>query len=258
MIELSPETTKNIRCAADIIRQSKEAIVLTGAGISTPSGIPDFRSTDSGLWEQYDPFEVASLSAFRYQPERFFKWMRPLAINMFDAIPNDAHIGLAKLEQSGYLKTIITQNIDSLHQRAGSKNVIEIHGSLKTLTCVSCFDQYNSDDFIDTYLNDGTIPHCPACNNVLKPDVVLMGEQLPITAWQKAQDASKKCDLMIVAGSSLEVIPVATLPMRVVDNGAHLIIINRSETYINVRADVVFLEDVAEIIPLIANEVLGE
>ncbi|MCK5314715.1 MAG: NAD-dependent deacylase [Anaerolineales bacterium] len=258
MIELSPETTKNIRCAADIIRQSKEAIVLTGAGISTPSGIPDFRSTDSGLWEQYDPFEVASLSAFRYQPERFFKWMRPLAINMFDAIPNDAHIGLAKLEQSGYLKTIITQNIDSLHQRAGSMNVIEIHGSLKTLTCVSCFDQYNSDDFIDTYLNDGTIPHCPACNNVLKPDVVLMGEQLPITAWQKAQDASKKCDLMIVAGSSLEVIPVATLPMRVVDNGAHLIIINRSETYINVRADVVFLEDVAEIIPLIANEVLGE
>ena len=258
MIELSPEITKNIRCAADIIRQSKEAIVLTGAGISTPSGIPDFRSTDSGLWEQYDPFEVASLSAFRYQPERFFKWMRPLAINMFDAIPNDAHIGLAKLEQSGYLKTIITQNIDSLHQRAGSMNVIEIHGSLKTLTCVSCFDQYNSDDFIDTYLNDGTIPHCPACNNVLKPDVVLMGEQLPITAWQKAQDASKKCDLMIVAGSSLEVIPVATLPMRVVDNGAHLIIINRSETYINVRADVVFLEDVAEIIPLIANEVLGE
>ena len=258
MIELSPEITKNIRCAADIIRQSKEAIVLTGAGISTPSGIPDFRSTDSGLWEQYDPFEVASLSAFRYQPERFFKWMRPLVINMFDAIPNDAHIALAKLEQSGYLKTIITQNIDSLHQRAGSKNVIEIHGSLKTLTCVSCFDQYNSDDFIDTYLNDGTIPHCPACNNVLKPDVVLMGEQLPITAWQKAQDASKKCDLMIVAGSSLEVIPVATLPMRVVDNGAHLIIINRSETYINVRADVVFLEDVAEIIPLIANEVLGE
>ena len=258
MIELSPEITKNIRCAADIIRQSKEAIVLTGAGISTPSGIPDFRSTDSGLWEQYDPFEVASLSAFRYQPERFFKWMRPLAINMFDAIPNDAHIGLAKLEQSGYLKTIITQNIDSLHQRAGSMNVIEIHGSLKTLTCVSCFDQYNSDDFIDTYLNDGTIPHCPACNNVLKPDVVLMGEQLPITAWQKAQDASKKCDLMIVAGSSLEVIPVATLPMRVVDNGAHLIIINRSETYINVRADVVFLEDVAEVIPLIANEVLGE
>ncbi|MCK4977847.1 MAG: NAD-dependent deacylase [Anaerolineales bacterium] len=240
MIELSPETTKNIRCAADIIRQSKEAIVLTGAGISTPSGIPDFRSTDSGLWEQYDPFEVVSLSAFRYQPERFFKYAEGNLINMFDAIPNDAHIGLAKLEQSGYLKTIITQNIDSLHQRAGSMNVIEIHGSLKTLTCVSCFDQYNSDDFIDTYLNDGTIPHCPACNNVLKPDVVLMGEQLPITAWQKAQDASKKCDLMIVAGSSLEVIPVATLPMRVVDNGAHLIIINRSETYINVRADVVF------------------
>jgi NAD-dependent deacetylase len=184
--------------------------------------------------------------------------MRPLANNMVDAIPNEAHRGLAKLEQSGYLRMIITQNIDSLHQRAGSKNVIEIHGSLKTLTCVSCFEQYKSDEFIEPYLTKGKIPYCPTCHNVLKPDVVLMGEQLPISAWQKAQEASKKCDLMIVAGSSLEIVPVATLPTRVVDNGAHLIIINRSETYINLRADVVFLEDVAVIIPLIAKEVLGE
>jgi len=258
MTELSPELFKNIQSAANIIRQSKETVVLTGAGISTPSGIPDFRSTDNGLWERYDPFEVASLSAFRYKPERFFEWMRPLASGMFDAKPNPAHTGLAMLEQAGYINTIITQNIDSLHQRAGSRNVIEIHGSLETLTCVGCFRQYGSGDFIESYLYAGLIPKCPDCQNILKPDVILMGEQLPVEAWLKANEACNLCDLMIVAGSSLEVVPVASLPMRVVDNGAHLIIINHSETYINVRADVVFMQDVAEIIPLIANEVLGE
>ena len=257
MIELSPEVKNNIQYAVDIIHQSKTAVVLTGAGISTPSGIPDFRSTDSGLWERYDPFEVASLSAFRYKPERFFEWMRPLARDMYHATPNPAHIGLAKLESAGYLPTTITQNIDSLHQRAGSKNVIEVHGSLETLTCVSCFRQYESNLFIESYIEEGKIPRCPDCHNILKPDVVLMGEQLPIEAWQEAQNACKKCDLMIVAGSSLEVVPVATLPMQAVENGAHLIVINHSETYINVRADVVFTQDVAEIIPHLVREVLG-
>lgn len=254
----SPEIKQNIQKAANIIRQSKDLVVLTGAGISTPSGIPDFRSSESGLWTKYDPFEVASLSAFRYQPDRFFKWMRPLANMMFDAKPNDAHIGLARLEQAGLLSMIITQNIDNLHQRAGSKNVIEVHGSLKSLSCVSCFIQYDSRDFIGPYLAEGTVPLCPSCHNYLKPDVVLIGEQLPISAWQKAHYASKNCDLMIVAGSSLEVTPVANLPMNVVDNGAYLLIINHTKTYINVRADLVFLDDVALIIPLIVKEVLGE
>lgn len=258
MTKLSPDTIKNIRSAADLIRQSKETVVLTGAGISTPSGIPDFRSMDSGLWERYDPFEVASLNAFRYQPERFFAWMRPLAVDMYGAKPNAAHIGLVKLELAGYLTTIITQNIDGLHQRAGSENVIEVHGSLETLTCVSCFRQYGPDGYLEAYLEKGTIPLCKKCSNILKPGVVLMGEELPIEAWLKAQEACNICDLMIVAGSSLEVVPVANLPMRAVENGAHIIVINLSETYINVRADVVFLEDVAEIIPHMANYVLGE
>lgn len=255
---LSPETKQKIQKAANIIRQSSDVVVLTGAGISTPSGIPDFRSTDSGLWTKYDPFAVASLLAFRYRPETFFNWMRPLAIKMFEAVPNDAHISLARLEQEGFLNLIITQNIDNLHQRAGSKNVVEIHGSMKSLSCVSCFNQYVSDDFIGPYLQDGMIPHCPSCNHILKPDIILIGEQLPVSAWQKAYQASMKCDLMIVAGSSLEVVPVANLPMSVIDKGAHLIIINHSETYINVRADIVFLQDVALIIPLIVKEVLGE
>ncbi len=248
---------QRIIAAADIIREHEKEVVLTGAGISTPSGIPDFRSPDSGLWEKYDPFEVASLSSFRYNPEKFFAWMRSLAMNMRNAQPNPAHFGLARLEQAGYIKTIITQNIDELHQRAGSKNVLEVHGSLGTLTCTSCYRQVQSSSYVEAYLDRGEIPHCPECGQLLKPDIVLFGEQLPARTWLKAVEASKTCDLMIVAGSSLEVLPVAGLPMRAIENGAHLIIINHSNTYLDVRADVVFHEDVAEIIPLIAAEVLG-
>jgi NAD-dependent deacetylase len=253
-----PDYEKGIRRAADFIRGKDFIAVLTGAGISTPSGIPDFRSPDSGLWERYDPFEVASLNAFRYHPEKFFSWMRPLAVKIENAEPNPAHTGLAKLERAGCIHTIITQNIDGLHQKAGSKNVFEVHGSMSTLTCIHCFRQYPSNDFIDPYLECGDIPHCPNCGHVLKPDVVLFGEQLPARTWLKAQSAARKCDLMIVAGSSLEVLPVAGLPMRAVEKGANLIIINQMETYIDVRADLVFHQDVADVIPDIVAEVFGD
>ncbi len=248
----------DLACAADIIRNSRSAVALTGAGISTPSGIPDFRSTDSGLWETYDPFEVASLSAFRYRPEKFYEWMRPLARGMQEALPNAAHVGLAQLENAGYLKAIITQNIDNLHQRAGAKNVLEVHGSMQTLTCAQCFHQYSAEAFYGPYLEQGVIPRCPDCMAVLKPDVILFGEQLPARTWLKAQDAVNRCDLLIVAGSSLEVLPVAGLPMRALDHGAHLIIINQSTTYIDQRADIIFFLDVAEAIPQLARAVLGE
>ena len=229
---------------------------MTGAGISTPSGIPDFRSKDSGLWERYDPFEVASLSSFRYQPEKFYNWLRSLAGEITHAQPNAAHFGLFNLEQAGCISSVITQNIDGLHQQAGSKQVLEVHGGLSTLTCIGCFHQVSADAYKDAYLERGEIPRCPDCNSILKPDIVLFGEQLPVRTWLRAQEVSKKCDLMIVAGSSLEVLPVAGLPMRAIENGAHLIIINRSKTYLDIRADVIFSEDVAEIIPLIAAEVL--
>ncbi|HEX7976228.1 MAG TPA: NAD-dependent deacylase [Anaerolineales bacterium] len=257
MGDLSAEILRRIQCAADIVRESKRGAVLTGAGISTPSGIPDFRSPNSGLWEQFDPFEVASLTSFRYHPEKFFGWMRMLAGGIRGAQPNEAHTGLARLEQAGYIQTIITQNIDGLHQRAGSRNVLEVHGSMGTMTCISCYRKANSSDYVGAYLESGQIPHCPYCNNILKPDLVLFGEQLPVKTWLKAQEASKNCDLMIVAGSSLEVLPVAGLPMRALENGAHLILINQSQTYLDVRADFVFHEDVVEIIPRIVKEVLG-
>jgi NAD-dependent deacetylase len=248
---------QRVHYAADIVRDSQRVVVLTGAGISTPSGIPDFRSPDSGLWDKHDPIEVASLSAFRYSPERFYDWLHTLAREIVAAQPNPAHLGIAALERAGYIKTVITQNIDGLHQKAGSTDVLEVHGSLTTLTCVGCYRKVSSEGYIRPYLDGGVIPHCPVCNKLLKPDVVLFGEQLPVRTWLKAQEASKKCDLMIAAGSSLEVLPVAGLPMRALENGAHLIIINRSKTYLDVRADVVFPEDVAEVFPLVTAEVIG-
>jgi NAD-dependent deacetylase len=258
MIELSKESLEGIRPAAEIIMASRQVVVLTGAGISTHSGIRDFRSPGSGLWTRYDPIEVASLDSFRYNPENFFKWIRPLVVNMENAIPNTAHIALARMEKNGYVKTIITQNVDGLHQRAGSTNILEMHGSMRTMTCVSCFQKYEASDFITAYLEREEIPRCKQCSHILKPDVILFGEQLPARIWLKAQELSKKCDLMIVAGSSLEVLPVAGLPMRAIENGAHLIIINNTVTYLDVRADVVFNDDVADILPLIAKEVLHE
>ncbi|MBP1692202.1 MAG: NAD-dependent deacetylase [Chloroflexi bacterium] len=255
MIENADSIEFALRCAAGIIRESRKGVVLSGAGISTPSGIPDFRSTNSGLWEHANPMEVASLLSFRYHPDVFYEWMRPLAQKINLAEPNPAHLGLTKLQNAGYIQTIVTQNIDGLHQKAGSEHVLEMHGSMQTLTCIGCFRQYPAGNFVKPYLQNGTVPHCPDCDNILKPDLVLFGEQLPVRIWLNAQAASKSCDLMIVAGSSLEVLPAAGLPMRALENGAHLIIINKSHTYLDVRADVVFHEDLAEIIPLIVQYV---
>jgi NAD-dependent deacetylase len=256
MISFSPQTQTSIEFAADLFRQSKHAVVLTGAGLSTPSGIPDFRSTGTGLWSRDEPLEVASLDTFRTAPEKFYTWFRPLAGQIFNAKPNSAHCALAELEKAGHLGSIITQNIDTLHQKADSKSVIEMHGTMQTLTCTQCYHQVDAALYIAAFIEKGEIPHCPKCDQTLKPDVILFGEQLPQAAWFKAQRETCQCDLMLVAGSSLEVLPVAGLPMQALDRGAHLIIINNTQTYLHARADVAILEDVAVIIPAIAERVL--
>ena len=245
-----------IEDAAVLFRKAERVVVLTGAGISTPSGIPDFRSEGSGLWSRDEPMEVASLNTFRTAPERFFNWFRPLAGQIFNAEPNAAHLALAEFESSGHLHTIITQNIDALHHKAGSKHVVEMHGTLRTVSCTNCFKQFESAPFLLPYIELGKIPQCLSCNGVLKPDVILFGEQLPQAAWVEAQRAAQRCDLMLVAGSSLEVLPVAGLPMQALDRGAHLIIINNTPTYLNLRADVVIMDDVAVTLPEIAKRVL--
>lgn len=252
------QTQAGIEFASDLFRQARRAVVLTGAGISTPSGIPDFRSTGSGLWSRDEPMEVASLSTFRTAPERFFQWFRPLAAQIFNAQPNPAHDALSRLEQAGRLNCIITQNIDTLHQKAGSRSVVEMHGTMRTMTCTECYQRVEAGPYLAPFVESGQMPRCPRCGKILKPDVILFGEQLPQEAWSQAQQAARQCDLMLVAGSSLEVLPVAGLPMQALDRGAHLIIINNSPTYLNVRADISIMEDVAVTIPAIAERVLND
>lgn len=257
MTAFSGPTLDAINFAADLIRQARHIVALTGAGISTPSGIPDFRSEGKGLWAKDEPLEVASQSTFRTHPEKFFEWFRPLAGSIFEAKPNSAHEALTLLEKNHKLRAIITQNIDILHQKAGAERVIEMHGTLATLTCTQCYRKVGYQGYLTGFIEKGTLPYCPNCNAILKPDVILFGEQLPQRAWQEAQTEARQCDLMLVIGSSLEVLPVAGLPMQAVDRGAHLIIINNSPTYINVRADINIYEDVEKIIPAIAHQVLN-
>ncbi|MEW5938282.1 MAG: NAD-dependent deacylase [Chloroflexota bacterium] len=246
----------DIDFAADLFRQARRAVALTGAGISTPSGIPDFRSEGTGLWSRDEPMEVASLSSFRVAPERFYAWFRPLAGRIVNADPNPAHLALADLERAGRLHATLTQNIDILHQKAGATCVVELHGTMATMSCTQCFQQVNSRNYILPFLDCGEIPRCPNCGAVLKPDVILFGEQLPQKAWLEAQREARRCDLMVVAGSSLEVLPVAGLPMQAIERGAHLIIINNTPTYLNARADLVFSDDVARVLPAIAERVI--
>ncbi len=241
-----------IQKAGSLLKSARHAVVLTGAGISTPSGIPDFRSQGSGLWNKDNPLEVASLSAFRRQPERFFAWLRPLAAQIVRANPNPAHLALADLERAGLLKAVITQNIDGLHQAAGSQAVLELHGSTRSLTCLSCHKSYLIGLFLEEFVLQGKLPYCRNCGKLLKPDIVLFEEMLPASVWQQAEAHCRRADLVLVVGSSLEVSPAGGLPWLAFQHGAQLIILNYTPTYLDVHASVVLHADAAETLPQIA------
>jgi NAD-dependent deacetylase len=243
--------------AADLIRRAEHAVALTGAGISTASGIPDFRSSH-GLWTRYDPMEVASLEAFRWNPEGFFSWVRPLAAAILRAAPNPAHWALARLEAAGRLAGVITQNIDGLHRRAGSQRVAELHGHLRQAACVACFAEYPADDLIVMFVTSGVAPTCNRCGGWLKPAVVLFGEQLPRQSLLDAEAMLGGSDLIVVIGTSLEVQPVASYPLRALSQGAHLIILNEGPTYLDSRADVRLSGDAAVGVPALVHEVLHD
>ncbi len=232
-----------------LLHESHHAVALTGAGISTPSGIPDFRSANSGLWDKVDPMEVASLDSFQERPNLFYDWIHPLAHLILAAHPNAAHLALAQMESHGPLKCVITQNIDMLHSKAGSAVVHEVHGHLRQATCLHCGRVYNAEKFLTQFIATRQLPLCPHCNGVLKPNVVLFGEMLPAHTFHQAQWQAQSCDLMIVAGSSLEVFPVADLPRVAKRAGAKLIIVNFSETYMDHLADVVIRADVTQVLP---------
>lgn len=244
---------KSVRRAQELLQHARHAVALTGAGISTPSGIPDFRSPQAGLWETVDPFSVASLFAFRNNPQAFFDWIRPMVRRVYEAEPNPAHLALAAMEQSGLIKAIITQNIDGLHSRAGSVRVIEVHGNFRVATCIDCYRNTPGDEVIQHLLQNDTTPCCRVCGGVLKPNVILMGEQLPFTELQRAYQETRHCDLMLVAGSSLTVEPAARFPEQARKNGARLIFVNLQPTWLDQAADVVIHADVAQILPELAK-----
>jgi NAD-dependent deacetylase len=238
--------------AIALLREAKYAVALTGAGISTPSGIPDFRSPESGVWGRVDPIEVASIYAFRHNPTAFFDWIRPLAHTILNAQPNPAHLALADLEANGRLQAVITQNIDLLHSKAGNHTVYEVHGSLRRATCQGCHAQVDALPMWHQFAQNNEVPTCASCGAVLKPNVVLFGEMLPALVMHLAQEAARKCDLMLVAGSSLEVAPAGDLPLLAKQAGAKLIIVNLGPTHLDREADLLFREDVAELLPLLA------
>lgn len=250
------DLAQSVQKASFLLRQSTHAVVISGAGISTPSGIPDFRSAKQGLWTRSDPMKVASLSAFHNRPEVFFDWLRPLATQIWQATPNPAHLALAQMEQAGLIKAIITQNIDGLHQAAGSQNVIEVHGTLTHLTCPDCQIRYPQTQFAQDFVQNIKNPACPACQRWLKPDIVLFEELLPVQAWEKAVENVQKADFLLVAGSSLEVMPVAGLPVYAVDNQAKIVMANFSETYLDDEASVCLPFDLAQSLPLLAKAAL--
>ena len=246
------KTNQLIQDAVELIIKSRNIVALTGAGISTPSGIPDFRSPDSGLWDQVDPLEVASIYAFRQNPRLFYDWIHPLSRSVLEAEPNSAHYALAELERQGKLSAIITQNIDDLHSKAGSQVLFELHGHLREVTCIQCYRVQDSASVFEKFVADGLTPTCQ-CGGVLKPKVIFFGEQLPMLAFVSAQLAVREADLVIVVGSSLEVAPVSDLPAEALQNGAKLIIINNQPTFLDSQANIVIRGDVAEVLPQIVD-----
>jgi NAD-dependent deacetylase len=242
--------------AAALLSAAKSAVAFTGAGISTPSGIPDFRDPDGGLWSHFDPMEVASIYSFRHNPQSFYDWVYPLAAQIMAAQPNPAHTALAALEAHGVLKAVITQNIDMLHQRAGS-TIYEIHGSLRQATCIHCFAEYPGEAVMRQFLADRALPRCEKCGAVLKPNIILFGEQLPFQVFQGASRAARKADVMLIVGSSLEVAPASDLPRMALNAGAKLVIVNLSPCDFDSAAQVVIHADAAEILPAIAQRVKG-
>jgi NAD-dependent deacetylase len=217
---------------AELIRANQPCVALTGAGVSTESGIPDFRSA-GGIWAQYDPYEVASIDAFHRDPKRVWEFYALRLDVLADAAPNPAHLALAELESRGLVHTVITQNVDRLHAAAGSRDVIEVHGSIGAAVCLSCGRREES---VRELL---PLPCCADCGAVLKPGVVMFGELLPVAAIDRATALAQSAGLLLVVGTSLEVWPVAGLPEETLVHGGKLAIVNRDPTPYDARAELV-------------------
>jgi NAD-dependent deacetylase len=238
---------------AGLVREAASVVALTGAGISVPSGIPDFRSPGSGLWENVDPMAVAHIDVWRADPERFWHFYGNRFQTLEGKDPNGAHRALVELERRGHLDAVVTQNIDMLHRRAGTRELVEVHGSIEHSSCLACGARYPLAEVRERVARDPlSVPHCD-CGDPLKPDVVLFGEWLPADALDRARALAAHADVLLCVGSSLEVHPIAELPGITRANGGAVAIVTQGPTPWDERAAVKLGGDVvAELDALVA------
>ena len=238
---------------ADLLGQAERAVVLTGAGISVPSGIPDFRTPGKGLWEKVDPMKVAHIDAFRRSPDEFWTFYGQRFAMLSEISPNPAHLAVAEFERRGLIRGVITQNIDRLHRAAGSETVIEVHGSIEWCICEMCGGKVGYDEVSEMLAAGTPTPECATCVTPLKPNVVLFGEMLPEDAMADATALAAEADLMLCIGSSLEVYPVAGLPGLTLDKGGRVALVTQGPTPYDQESDVKLSGDVvAELEAVIA------
>jgi NAD-dependent deacetylase len=232
--------------AATMLGEAQAAIGFTGAGVSVESGIPHFRG-EGGLWTRFDPYKVAHIDTLRKDPSQY--WSYSLNHRRTGAEPNQAHLSLARLQQEGRLGPIITQNTDGLHQKAGSRDVIELHGSSDGVLCLDCGARFPREQ-IDAINRDQCPPPCPSCAGVhLKPTVVLFGEPLPVEPLERARAAAAEADLVLIVGSSMQVYPAAGVPRLALERGARLCIVNAEPTPLDQAASVVIHGKAGEVLP---------
>lgn len=238
--------------AAGLFRNSDHAIAFTGAGISVPSGFPDFRSP-GGIWSKYNPIEVASVQALETNPRGVWEFLLDTSDLIDKVEPNAAHLALAKMEENNLLKGIITQNIDNLHQRAGSFKVIEYHGNFQRFFCHKCGRNFSIEEIRD-YIDQYNIPiYCDKCEGLIRPDVVFFGESIPVIAQNESNNLVKNADLAIILGTSGEVEPASILPRKVKMNKGKIIEINLGKTHFSDITDVRFNDSVEKIMPKLAD-----
>jgi NAD-dependent deacetylase len=231
---------------AGLLNESERAVVLTGAGISVPSGIPDFRTPGKGLWENVNPMEVAHIDAWRRDPDRFWGFYSQRFTALTDKRPNRAHEVVAEFERRGLVRAVITQNIDRLHRVAGSERLIEVHGSIEHSVCLECGGKVTLEKVVEQLAGADGAPECLACIAPLKPDVVLFGEMLPHRALSEAQALAADADLILCIGSSLEVYPVAALPSVTRERGGRIALVTQGPTPYDSEAEVKLDGDVVE------------
>ena len=248
---------RKIEQIAEILLQHPFCVALTGAGLSTQSGLPDFRSPGKGLWTQLEKMPdsasaVMTLQGFKINPEAFYSRFRLFLERILSAKPNPAHIALAELESSGYIQAIITMNGDMLHQKAGSQRVIEMHGTIDRAVCISCYQPDDGMVHWQQYLENGVIPQCRHCGGIMKPDVILTGEQLPVKMVMEAKKLLRESNLILAVGTSFSGGPVMNWIEKACEGGKKIVIINLTPTILDTVAEVVIRADVTEVLPALA------